>query len=476
MNPSWHGDEVDAVERAAAVVLVEVGGAGDPGRELGEGGRLAAPEVAHGVAVLAVPLRPQRREVAHLVAAGADVPRFGDQLHLADHRVLLHHLEEGGEPVHLVELAGQGGGQVEAEAVDVHLGHPVPQRIHDQLQRVRAAHVEAVAGAGVVDEVAAVLLAEPVVARGVHALEAQRRPEVVALGGVVVDHVEDDLDAGRVQRLDHAPELLHLLAEPAQRGVAVVRGEEADGVVTPVVAQPQVDEAVVVHELVHRHQLDRGHPEPGQVVDHRRGGDARVRAAQLLRDVRVAHGQPAHVRLVDHRVVVRGARRLVVAPVEVRVDHHRLRHERRRVGLRHPLRLRHVVVVDRRVPLRRHRRWPWRTGRAAACAGCSAARSPGRTGRAPGSRSAGPARCPAGTRATRRRPPRAARRGAPRRCPTRRRGTARSARPPRRRWRSWCPSRRRWRPGDTARPARPACRSLDHGYVRTGRDRPRARR
>jgi len=33
---------------------------------------------------------------------------------------------------------------------------------------------------------------------------------VVTLGRVVVDHVEDDLDAGLVQRPDHGLELLHL--------------------------------------------------------------------------------------------------------------------------------------------------------------------------------------------------------------------------------------------------------------------------
>src|SRR3712207_7286656 len=46
------------------------------------GAALAPPEVADGVAVLAVPLRPQCREVPDLVAALADVPRLGDQLHL----------------------------------------------------------------------------------------------------------------------------------------------------------------------------------------------------------------------------------------------------------------------------------------------------------------------------------------------------------------------------------------------------------
>ena len=41
---------------------------------------------------------------------------------------------------------------------------------------------------------------------------AQGRAHVVALGGVVVDHVEDDLDARRVHGLDHGLELLDLLA------------------------------------------------------------------------------------------------------------------------------------------------------------------------------------------------------------------------------------------------------------------------
>ena len=35
---------------------------------------------------------------------------------------------------------------------------------------------------------------------------------MVALGGVVVDDVEDHLDAGAVERLDHPLELVHLLA------------------------------------------------------------------------------------------------------------------------------------------------------------------------------------------------------------------------------------------------------------------------
>jgi hypothetical protein len=49
---------------------------------------------------------------------------------------------------------------------------------------------------------------------------------MVAFGGVVVDHVEDHLDAGLVQRLDHGLELLDLLAGRAPGGIPSVGCEK----------------------------------------------------------------------------------------------------------------------------------------------------------------------------------------------------------------------------------------------------------
>ena len=86
-------------------------------------------------------------------------------------------------------------------------------------------------------------------------------PEVVALGGVVVDHVEDHLDAGAVQRLDHPLELAHLVAAAAGGGVLGVRREVADRAVAPVVRQPPVDQERLVDDVVDRQQLDRGDAE-----------------------------------------------------------------------------------------------------------------------------------------------------------------------------------------------------------------------
>jgi hypothetical protein len=151
------GREVDRGVGVAAARLVQVAGTGQPERELRELPRIASPEPAHAVAVLAVPLGPADREVADLVAAGSDVPRLGDQLHLREHRVLLDDVEERPEPIDLVQLSGQDRRQVEAEAVDVHLEHPMSEAVHDQLDRARVQHVEAVPGPREVDVVTGIL-------------------------------------------------------------------------------------------------------------------------------------------------------------------------------------------------------------------------------------------------------------------------------------------------------------------------------
>ena len=150
-------------------------------------------------------------------------------------------------------------------------------------------------------------------------------PEVVALGGVVVDDVEDDLEAGGVERLDHRLELVDLPPPVAGRAVVAVRGQEADAVVAPVVAQASLEQVGVVHELVHRQQLDGGDAEVGQVAGDCRVGQPGVGAPELFGHVGVALGEALDVGLVDDRLVERdvgGGRR---RPVEVAVGDDALR-------------------------------------------------------------------------------------------------------------------------------------------------------
>ena len=77
------------------------------------------------------------------------------------------------------------------------------------------AQVDRVPGAGVVDVVALLVGQQPVVGGVVDALEGQRRPALVAFGGVVVDHVEDDLEPGVVEARHHLLELAQAVGASA---------------------------------------------------------------------------------------------------------------------------------------------------------------------------------------------------------------------------------------------------------------------
>ena len=174
---------------------------------------------------------------------------------------------------------------------------------------------------------------------------------MVAFGGVVVDHVQDHFDAGPVQGADHGLEVLDLLAGVAGGAVGVLRREEADGVVAPVVVQALVLQGAVIDELVHGHQFDGGDAELLQVRDDRRVRHAGVGAALLLGDLGVQLGQALDVGLVDDRLVVRDAEVVVAVPVEERVDDHAHHHVRRGVLVVDGVRLAQVVGEQRRVPV-----------------------------------------------------------------------------------------------------------------------------
>src|SRR5271165_6573466 len=98
-------------------------------------------------------------------------------------------------------------------------------------------YVKAVAAAGVVQVDRRVAVTKPVVGGVVDAAEGQRRTERARLRGVVVDDVEYHLDACLVQRFHHRLEFGDLTMRFGRGGVGVLRREEADGVVAPVVRQ-----------------------------------------------------------------------------------------------------------------------------------------------------------------------------------------------------------------------------------------------
>ena len=187
--------------------------------------------------------------------------------------------------VEAVVITPENGRQVEAETVHVHFRGPVAQGVGDHLQHARVAQVQGVAGAGIVDVEALVVGHQAVVRGVVDAAHGQGRALFVALGGVVVDHVEDHFQIGFVQVRDHFLELGDLAAGQ----VARVGGEERNAVVAPVIGHAFVQQVLVVDEGVDRQQLDGRHAELADVFEHIVDHQPGKGAAQVL-----GHGGVTH--------------------------------------------------------------------------------------------------------------------------------------------------------------------------------------
>ena len=337
-EPVVSRDEVDARVRTPAALFIQIAAAGQSGCQLGDTGAVAAPEPSHGIAVLPVPFGPLRGKVTDLVPAFAQIPRFGDQLHLRQHGILVNDVEECSKLVDGMQLTSQRAREIEAEPVDVHLDDPVPQAVHDELQHAWIPHVQRVATTGEVLIEARLIRLEPVVRRVVDAAQRQRRSLVIAFRAMVVDHVENHFEVRGVQRAHHHLELAHRILRRRRRRVLNLRRKVRQRVVSPVVREISLCEMPVVQVVMRRHQFHRGDAEPREMPDGRFGGESQVRAAQRFRDVRVQLRESLDVKFVDERLVPGRPQRPIVPPRERAVDDRRERREWRA-----------VAVVERRV-------------------------------------------------------------------------------------------------------------------------------
>ncbi len=249
-------DEIDTGVGFAAAGFVKIGRAGKAPGEVADQPPIALPIRSHGVAVFVIPFVPARGKVTHLVAAAAQIPGLCDQFDLRQQGVLPNGVEERSEAIHIEQFAGQGRGQVETKPVDVHLLYPVSEAVHQQLQNPRMLEVQRVSGSREVHVEPWVIGHQSVVGSVVQPAETQRRTHLIAFGCVVVDHVEDYLDSSRVERLHHRLEF----ADSSRRGVTQFRREEADTVIAPVVLQSFFGQVVIIHEGMHRHQLESRDP------------------------------------------------------------------------------------------------------------------------------------------------------------------------------------------------------------------------
>src|ERR1700728_2030080 len=87
-------DEIYRRPRLSEAAVKQIRGTSQARRKIGAQPCVAAPETAHGIAEAVVPFGEARRMIAELIAAGADVPRLGNQLALRQDRMLAERVEK----------------------------------------------------------------------------------------------------------------------------------------------------------------------------------------------------------------------------------------------------------------------------------------------------------------------------------------------------------------------------------------------
>jgi hypothetical protein len=190
-------------------------------------------------------------------------------------------------------------GQIEAEAVHVHLRDPVAEAVHDELQRPRVAGIGGVAAAGEVHVVTWVFGAEVVVIPVIDAFPGEGGAEVIAFGGVVIDNVENDLDPCMVEGANHRLEFMQAATGIGRRKISRVGSEETEAVVAPVVDLFAVHEEALIDVVVDGQQLNCRDAQVGEVFDGGFAGEAGVGAANGLGHVGHEPGKAFDVGLVN---------------------------------------------------------------------------------------------------------------------------------------------------------------------------------
>ena len=85
-----------------------------------------------------------------------------------------------------------------------------------------------------------VLWRQAIVGNVVNSAKTERRSKLIAFRGVIVNHIENDLDICRVEVAHHSFELGNLSAQYSAAGVLSFGSEEADRIVAPIITQPAV--------------------------------------------------------------------------------------------------------------------------------------------------------------------------------------------------------------------------------------------
>src|SRR5438874_1119287 len=143
--------------------------------------------------------------------------------------------------VEALVITREDGREIETKTIDMHVRHPIAQAVHHQLKDTRVKQIKSVTRPSEIDIKARILTIHAIVCKVVDPAEAKRRTEMISFSRMIVDHVQNHLDACCMQLADHRLELEDLFARLSAAAVLGVRREKSDRVVAPIIRQPAIN-------------------------------------------------------------------------------------------------------------------------------------------------------------------------------------------------------------------------------------------
>ena len=202
----------------------------------------------------------------------------------------------------------------------MHFLNPISKRVHDELENAGMSDIERISAAGEVDVARAVGGIEPVVAGVIDSAQGEEGAGVVALGGVVVNNIEHDLDACRVEGAHHFLEFSNGIFR-STGAIARVGHEVAEGVVAPIIREAAIRQMLFVRVEMDRQEFDSGDAEALQVRDGSFASEAGIGASEFFGNLGVTLGEALHMKFVEDGFVPGCVWRWGAIPVESGIVH-----------------------------------------------------------------------------------------------------------------------------------------------------------
>ncbi len=230
------GDEIYALLRLALLMAVDVGTGQKPRNKAVDTTIVTFQKTAHVIAKLSVPFLPAVTDKTADLIQPSHVPRFGNKLYSRQGRVRFYVPEDRRifERMPLT-IPGEYGCQVEAEAINMHFLNPVVETIDNKPSNYMMIGIKCITTAGVIDMTT--LRIHDVVDVVGKAAIAEGRSGMITFGGVIIDHIEDHLDTGAMQCLDHVAEFVQGAKRILAGTVGRMGCEKRDRAVPPIVDQ-----------------------------------------------------------------------------------------------------------------------------------------------------------------------------------------------------------------------------------------------